>query len=147
MAGPMTIFFGPRQSFQAVNAQMKTVVAPASAEVSRNVSFSILRAVLTPKRSVERMQQEIDDQRVGSGFGILQRFAQPGYRHDLLIAHRLSDGVFIGDFAMRFFVQAPIVRPVQAVPPVCDKAMGQNSAVITTMAVIVSAGEGRKDRF
>src|SRR5262249_56724638 len=96
--------------------QMKTVVAPASAEVSRNVSFSILRAVFTPKRSVERMQQEIDDQRVSSGFGILQRFAQPGYRHDFFIAHRLSDGVFISDFAMRFFVQAPIVRPVQAVP-------------------------------
>src|SRR5262245_64484705 len=63
--------------------QMKTVVAPAGAEVSRNGSLGILRAVLTPKRSVERMQQKIDDQRVGSGFGILERFGQCGDRMDL----------------------------------------------------------------
>src|SRR4029077_8709211 len=46
--------------------QMETVVAPAGAEVSRDGSLRVLGAVLTPKRSVERMQQEIDDQRISS---------------------------------------------------------------------------------
>src|SRR5262249_33789508 len=99
------------------------------------------------KRSVERMQQEINDQCVGSGFRVLQRFAQSGYSHDLLVAHRLSDAVCISDCAVRFFIQAPIMRPMQAVPPVRDKAMGQNPAMITTMAVIVSAGKWGKNRF
>src|SRR5262245_13474485 len=126
---------------------METVAAPAGAEGGWNGGLGILRAVLTPKRSVERMQQKIDDQRVRSDFGILQRFAQCGYRIDLLVAHRLSDSVFISDFAVRFFVQAPIIWPVQAVPPVSDKAMGKNPAVVAAMAVIIGAGEGRKDRF
>src|SRR5262245_7585093 len=125
---------------------METVVAPAGAEVGWNGGLGILRAMLTPKRSVERVQQKIDDQRVGSRFRILQRFAQCGYRVDLLVAHRLSDSVFISDLAMRFFVQAPIVRPVQAVPPVGDKAVGKNPAVVATVTVIIGAGEGRKDR-
>jgi hypothetical protein len=48
---------------------------------------------------------------------------------------------------VRFFVQAAVVRSVQAVPPVSDKAMRQNPAVITTVAVIVGAGKRGEDRF
>src|SRR4029450_4813204 len=36
--------------------EVKTVVTPAGAEVSGNRRLRVLRAVLTPKRSVERMQ-------------------------------------------------------------------------------------------
>src|SRR5438128_648264 len=126
---------------------MKTIVTPAGAEVSGNRRLCVLRAVLTPERSVERMQQEIDDQRVGSYFWILQRFAQPGHRHELFIAHRLGDRFFISGFAVRFFVQAAIVGAVQAIAPMADESMRQNPAVITTVAVIVGTGERGENRF
>ena len=126
---------------------MQTVIAPASAQISGNGRLVILRAVLTPEWAVKRMQHEVDDQCVGPRVRILQSFAQPRLRYDIFVAHGLGNGVFVGCFAMRFFVEAAIVGAVQAVAPVADETMGEDAAMVAAMAIVVGAGERRKNRF
>src|SRR5574341_671162 len=126
---------------------MQAVIAPASAEVGGNRGLFILRAMLAPEGTVERMQQKINDQRVGSRVRALQSLSQPRLHHNLFVAHGLSDGVLVGGFAMLFFVEAAIVGPVQAVAPMADKAMREYAAVVTAMAIVVGAGKGRENRL
>src|SRR5262245_39919317 len=126
---------------------MQSVVAPASAEVGGNGCFFILRAMLTPERSVERMQYKINDQGIGSCVGVLQCFAESGLRGNLLVAQCERDGFPIRGFAMLLFVKASVVRFVQAIAPVTDEAVRQNASVVAAMAIIVGAGEGGEDRL
>ncbi len=126
---------------------MQTVIAPASAEVSGNRRLIILRAVLTPERSVKWMQHEVDDQCVSSKVRILQRFAQPGHCHDFFVSHCLVDRFPVSGFAVFFLIQTSILRFVQTVAPVGDEAVRQDAAVITAVAIIIGASERSEDRL
>src|ERR1044071_6580573 len=126
---------------------MQTVVAPAGTKVGGNLGLLVVGAVLAPERAVERMQDKIYDQRVGADVGILQCLAQGRYEADFLISKRARDRFLVRRFAVFFFEQASIARLMETVAPVADEAMRENAAVVTTMAIVVGAGEGRKDRF
>src|SRR5258706_5459456 len=120
---------------------MQAIIAPACAEVGGDRRLVIVRAMFAPERAVEWMQNKVDNQRVGAGVGILQRFVQSWLRDDLLVAQGLSDGGFVCRFTVLFFVQAAIVRTVQTVAPVADEAVRQDPTVITAMTIVVGAGK------
>ena len=107
----------------------------------------IVGVAFVPERSVERVQQKIDHQRVGACVWILQRRTQGGNGADLFVTQHLSNRVLIRGFAMGFPIKAAIIGTVKTVAPVADKAMGQYAAMVATMAVIVGAGKRRKDRL
>src|SRR6185436_19636835 len=103
--------------------KVQTVVAPACAEIRGNRRFFILRAVLAPERPVERVQHEIDDQRVGSDIGILQGFTSYRLRDNFLIAQRKRDSFLIRGFTMLLFVETAILWTMKTIAPVTDKAV------------------------
>ena len=79
--------------------------------------------MLAPERPVKRVQHEIDDQRVGTDIGVLQSFTQYRLRDNFLIAQRKRDSFLISCFTVLLFIQTAIIRPMQAVAPVTDKAV------------------------
>ncbi len=78
---------------------------------------------------------------------MLQGFAQPGYGCNFFVAHSLSDRFFVSGFTVFLFIQTAKIRFVQTIAPMSDKAMRQDAAVVAAVAIIVGAGERRKNCF